>query len=161
MGAENVGTVALKAKSRAQAVTAPSPNAFAGKAKSPTQKELQSALGPSSTLWNCLVAGLTRDLALDGEDWHSSSAKHGWALRLQKKKRNIVYLGPRSGSFIAAFALGDKAVAVAKQSALPANVLKLIANAKRYAEGTAVRIPVDTPEDVEVVKVLARIKTEN
>jgi len=72
-----------------------------------------------------------------------------------------VYLGPRDGWFLAAFALGDRAVAAAKQSKLPAAVLKMIAEAKRYVEGTAVRIEVKEPSDVAVVKTLARIKVEN
>ena len=101
------------------------------------------------------------DLKLDTAEWHSSSVKLGWSLRLQVKKRNIVYLGPRGGCFLAAFALGDRAVAVARKSELPARVIKLIAEAKRYAEGTAVRIEVRDAADVHVVKLLARIKLEN
>ena len=77
------------------------------------------------------------------------------------KKRNIVYLSPREGWFMAAFALGDRAIAAALASDLPAYVLENIAGSKRYAEGTAVRIEVRTLEDVEIVKKLARIKIEN
>jgi hypothetical protein len=77
------------------------------------------------------------------------------------KKRNIVYLSPRSGSFMATFVLGDRAVAVARKSELPAHVLKMIAEAKRYGEGTPVRIEVSRAEDLAPVKILARIKVEN
>jgi hypothetical protein len=59
------------------------------------------------------------------------------------------------------FALGDKAVAAAKKSKLPSNILKIIAEAKRYAEGTAVRVEVHGEGDIESVKTLARIKMEN
>ena len=87
--------------------------------------------------------------------------KYGWSFRLQLKKRNIVYLGPRSGSFMASLVLGDKAIAAARKSNLPAYVLKMIAEAKRYGEGTPVRIEVSKPEDLGPVKILARIKVEN
>ena len=87
--------------------------------------------------------------------------KYGWSFRLQLKKRNIVYLGPRSGSFMASFVLGDKAIAVARKSKLPVHVLKMIAEAKRYGEGTPVRIEVSKPEDLGPVKILAKIKVEN
>jgi len=87
--------------------------------------------------------------------------KYGWSFRLQLKKRNIVYLGPRAGAFVAAFVLGDKAVAVARKSKLPAYVLKMIAEAKRYGEGTPVRIEVSKPADLEPVNILAKIKVEN
>jgi len=139
--------------------TAPAPtNAFAGQAHCPTEKAVQSALGASYALWNQLVRELKDDLKLDGEEWNSSGLKHGWSLRLQLKKRNIVYLGPRSGSFVAAFVLGDKALAIARKSELPAEVLKAISDAKRYAEGTPVRIEVSKPEDLATVNVLAAIK---
>jgi hypothetical protein len=138
-----------------------SSNAFAGHARRPTGKELASALGRTDSLWQELVAALKRDLKLDGEEWNTYSVKAGWSLRLQWKKRNIVYLGPRDGCFLASFVLGDKAVAAARQSELPPRVLKMIDEAKRYAEGTAVRIEVREAKDVTTVKMLAKIKLEN
>lgn len=135
-------------------------NAFAGHAKRPTESELASVLGGAKVLWHKLVAELKRDLKLDDEEWKSSSVKAGWLLRLQLKKRNIVYLGPRTGFFLASFVLGDKAIAAAGKSKLPRRVLK-IDEAKRYPEGTAVRIEVREAKDVDVVKTLAKIKLEN
>lgn len=153
--------MAVKTKSKARKQAAPvSPNAFAGQTERPTQKALESALGPSHALWKELVAELKRSLKLD-EDWHSSGGKYGWALRLQLKGRNIVYLGPRAGSFMAAFVLGDKAIAAVRKSDLPADLLKTIAETKRYGEGTPVRIEVKGQEDLNPVKVLAKIKVEN
>jgi len=40
-------------------------------------------------------------------------------------------------------------------------VLKIISEAKRYAEGTAVRIDVKSPTDLLIVKKLAGAKLEN
>jgi hypothetical protein len=148
----------VKAKKQSGAV---SQNAFAGQAERPTQKAVETALGQSHALWKQLVSELIDDLKLDGEEWNSSGVKYGWSLRLQLKKRNIVYLGPRCGSFMTSFVLGDKAVAVARKSKLPAYVLKMIAEAKRYGEGTPVRIEVSKPEDLGPVKILAKIKVEN
>ena len=62
---------------------------------------------------------------------------------------------------MAAFILGDKAVTAARKSKLPPDVLKIIDEAKRYAEGTAVRIEVHAAKDVNLVKTLAKIKAEN
>ena len=137
------------------------PNAFAGQKTKPSDAALASALGASLSLWNKLVSELKRELKIDTVEWHTASAKWGWSLRLQSKRRNIVYLGPREGCFLAAFALGDKAIAAARKNDLPDDVLKNIAGSKRYAEGTAVRIEVRTGDDVEVVKKLAKIKIAN
>lgn len=162
MGREDIGTMAVKSKIKTKKQSSSiSPNAFAGQTERPTQNALESVLGASYALWKKLVPELKAELKLDGEEWHSSGVKYGWALRLRLKKRNIVYLGPRAGCFLASFVLGDKAVAVARKSDLPAYVLKMIAEAKRYGEGTPVRIEVSKAEDLEPVKTLARIKVEN
>ncbi len=154
--------MAVKTKTKAKKSSGTvSLNAFAGREECPTQTEVEFALGASYPLWRQLVAELRNELGLDGEEWDSSGVKYGWSLRLQLKKRNIVYLGPRVGAFMAAFVLGDKAVAVARKSALPADVIKMIAETKRYGEGTPVRIEVSKPEHLEAVRVLARIKVEN
>ncbi|MGC1449019.1 MAG: DUF3788 family protein [Candidatus Sulfotelmatobacter sp.] len=136
-------------------------NAFVGQAKRPTERELASELELADALWRGLVADLKRDLILDAEEWNSYSVKAGWSLRLQSKKRNIVYLSPGAGCFLASFALGDKAVAAARTSALPSDIVKIIDEAKRYPEGTAVRIEVHDATDASIVKTLARIKIEN
>ena len=164
MGAEDTGRMALKMVSplKSKKKSAPaSQNAFAGQSEPPSQTAVQSILGDSYALWEQLVAGLKQELALDGEDWHSSGVKYGWALRLQSRKRNIVYLGPRIGSFTAAFVLSDKAIVAARKSELSAELLQAIAKTKRYGEGTPVRIEVKRLRDLEPVKILAKIKVEN
>jgi hypothetical protein len=153
-------TLRATSKPKKQSTTV-SQNAFAGQPSQPTQKAVEEALGLSYALWKKIISDLMNELRLDGQEWNSSGLKYGWALRLQRKTRNIVYLGPRAGSFMAAFVLGDRAVVVARKSELPAYVLTMIAEAKRYGEGTPVRIEVNSAEDLAPVKILARIKVEN
>ena len=74
-------------------------NAFAGQAKKPSEGAVASVLGPTLPLWRELVADLKRELKIDTAEWHSGAVKCGWSLRLQLKKRNIVYLAPCEGFF--------------------------------------------------------------
>lgn len=136
-------------------------NAFIDKPKMPTDAELTAALGPAKALWDQLLAGLTERCKIDVQEWNSYTRKAGWSLRLQHKRRNIVYLSPCRGCFRASFALGDRAVQAARESGLPASVIKIIGEAKRYAEGTAVRIEVKTAKDIAVVEKLAVAKLAN
>ncbi len=136
------------------------PNAFIGKTKQPTAAELKAQLGPAKAVWDQLLAELAKD-GIDLLEWNSYSPKAGWALRLKHLKRNILYLSPSRGCFMVSFALGDKAVQVARGSALPAHVIKVINEARRYAEGTAVRIDVHAAGDIAIIRELARIKLEN
>jgi hypothetical protein len=137
------------------------PNIFVGKAKKPSDSELAAELGPAKMLWDQVVTGLAKEQEIDTQEWNSYSKKAGWSLRLKHKERNIVYLSPHRACFTASFALSDKAVQAARESGLSPPVLKIIGEAKRYAEGTAVRIEVKTSKDLAVVKKLAAVKLEN
>ena len=137
------------------------PNAFIGQVTKPTDAELVAALGPAKSLWDQLLAGLAKKYNLTVHEWNSHSPKAGWSLRLKRKGRNILYLGPCPGAFRVAFVLGDKAVAAARQSDLPQSVIKIINTAKRYAEGTAVRLEIKAVKDITAVIHLAGIKLAN
>ena len=98
---------------------------------------------------------------MDAHEWNCYSPKAGWSLRVKRKARTIVWLGPREGSFIAAFILGDKAMQAARASKLPKRIVKVIDEASKYPEGTGFRVPMKTPKDIPVVKALAAIKIAN
>jgi len=134
------------------------PNAFIGRSKKPTDAELAAALGPKMALWDHLLAALAGEHQLTVREWNSYSPKAGWSLRLKHKKRNILYLSPCPGAFRVAFVLGDKAVAAARQSDLPQSIIRIINAAKRYPEGTAVRLEIKQAKDIGIVTRLAGIK---
>jgi hypothetical protein len=135
-------------------------NAFVGKTDAPNARELTSAIGPAKALWDQLVADLQQQYELN-QEWGSYSLKAGWSLRLKRKDRIIAYLVPLQGGFQAALVLGDRAVKIALQSKLPERVLKTIANAKRYGEGTGIRLTVENDTDLAAIGILAAIKIEN
>jgi hypothetical protein len=137
------------------------PNAFIDTSTKPTGAELAAELGPSKTLWDQLVADLANDSNVNIQEWKSVSRKYGWSLRLKLKQRNIVYLSPHRGCFTAVFILGDKAVTAAHGAGLPASVIRGLDEAKRYVEGTGVRIEVKGPKDIAIVKKLTAIKLQN
>jgi len=136
------------------------PNAFIGKTAPPTQNEIDTALGATADVWKQLLDWLAEQAVAD-QEWKSSSPKYGWSLRLKLKKRTIVYLAPCEGCFRAAFVLGDRAVAAARQSDLSKTTLKLLDEAPRYAEGTGVRLIVKATKDLASVRKLAAIKLAN
>jgi hypothetical protein len=138
-----------------------SPNAFIGKAEKPSAKEVAAALGASAKVWEQLVGWLAKEHGVSEEEWKSISPKYGWSLRLKLKKRTIVHLSPGKGSFRVAFVLGDRAVRAALQSDLPKNVVKLIEEAPRYAEGTGVRLEVKDGNNIAAIRKLAEVKLAN
>jgi hypothetical protein len=137
------------------------PNAFIGKTEQPSEDELADALGPAKALWDELIARLAAECNLVAREWNSSSPKHGWALRLKVKKRNIVYLAPCAGAVRVAFVLGDKAVEAARQSTLPRKTIRTIEEGKRYPEGTAIRMDAIGAKDIAAIVKLAAIKLQH
>ena len=137
------------------------PNAFIGKKEKPSAKDVAAALGASARVWEQLVGWLAKEHGVCEEEWKSISPKYGWSLRLKLKKRTIVHMSPCKGSFRVAFVLGDRAVKAALQSDLPKNVVKLIEDAPRYAEGTGVRLEVKDGNNMTAIHKLAEVKLAN
>jgi hypothetical protein len=135
--------------------------AFIGKLKKPTRADLTKALGPTKSLWDQLLAELADQFDLTDQEWISYSPKYGWSLRLKRKKRNILYLAPYPTSIYVAFILGDKAVKAACHSKLPKRVIKIIDAAKKYPEGTMIRLELKKHKDIDIVKKLTAIKLDN
>jgi len=136
-------------------------NAFIGKTRKPAEEELAAALGSAKAVWDRLIAELAEENGVDGREWNCYSIKAGWSLRLKKKKRTIVWLGPCMGSFRVAFILGEKAMKAARECALPERVMKILEEAPKYAEGTGVRIGVKGMKDIMFLKKLTEIKLAN
>jgi hypothetical protein len=135
------------------------PNAFIGKAQQPSPDDVAAALGPTAGIWNEFVAWMADNLGVATQEWKGVCAKkYGWSLTLQLKKRTIVHMAPCGGCFRVAFALGDKAVAAARQAKLPKKVLDALAEAPRYAEGTGLRLVIRKAADLAPARTLAQIK---
>src|SRR6476619_2043498 len=100
------------------------PNAFVGKKTKPTASELVKALGPAKVLWDQILNDLKKECPKS--EWSSYSVKAGWSLKLKKKDRTILYLGPLGGGFRVAFVFGDKAMRAAREAGLPKPVLKIL-----------------------------------
>ena len=136
-------------------------NAFIGRAEQPTEEELGAALGAAKPVWDRLLRELAEEHELVTREWNSYSPKAGWAMRLKRKARNIVYLSPGCGGFTVSFILGDRALAAARASRLPARLAQAMEGAQRYPEGTLIRLDVKSPKDLPGIKKLTAAKLEH
>jgi len=136
-------------------------NAFINKPEQPNEQELAVALGPAKPVWDQLLAELDREFGVNIHEWNCYSVKAGWSLRVKRKARTIVWLGPRANAFTVAFILGDKAMQAARQLTLPQRVAKAMNEAPKYAEGTGVRLTVKSSRDLPALKKLAVVKLAN
>jgi hypothetical protein len=123
-----------------------------------TNADLSQALGRARARWDGLLAALAKEHPEIAPEWHRSSVKAGWSLRVKLRGRTILYMIPGEGTFQAALVFGDKALAAIRAGGFPAPVLQLLSEARKYAEGTGIRLEVKTQKDIAVVVKLAAVK---
>ena len=134
---------------------------FDNKGEMPDEAALASALGKTHAHWAKIRAHLEREFDPIRSEWKFYGKKYGWTLKVQHKKRAILYLMPLDGGFQIAFVFGDRAVAAVEESAAPEPIKEQLRNARRYVEGRGLRLEVKSAKDVKTVKQLVRIKMAN
>lgn len=133
-------------------------SAFDDPGAAPTAAEVSRRLGGAASLFARLLEHLQKSHGPLVEVWRFAGPKFGWSLRVKRKERVVLYLTPQEGRFLVGVVLGEKAVAAARASALPAPVLALLEAAPRYAEGRGIRLAVGPGDDLSVVEALAALK---
>jgi hypothetical protein len=136
-------------------------NAFINKPEPPSDADVAAALGPAKAAWDQFLAGLAEELGVDVHEWKCHSPKWGWALRVKRKARTIVWLSPCESGFNVLFILGDKAIQAARQRKLPQRIVHALDAAPKYPEGTGIRLHVKTSREIGTLKKLAAIKLAN
>ena len=133
-------------------------NAFIGRIDQPQPEEIDTVLGKSAAAWHQLVQWLIEKESVTEQEWNSFSAKYCWSLKMKRKKRTIIYLGPSMGCFTAGLVLGPRAMTAARESGLPQQTRKILDEAPRYPEGTGVRIQVKASRELGPIRSLVKIK---
>jgi len=138
-------------------------SAFDDKGKEPAEAEVAAVLGAKAKgLWDDLRRRIAAAHAPLEEEWTFAGKSYGWSLRLKRKKRAVLYMTPWKGGFRVGLALGEKAVAAAKEGGgLPAEALEAIDEAPRYAEGRGLHWEVKTAKDIGIVEKIAAAKMAN
>jgi hypothetical protein len=136
-------------------------NAFIGHTAKPTSLEVATALGPSVAAWAQLIDWLAEVHGVLVHEWRSDAIRYGWSLRLRKKDRTIVYLGPCQGCFRVSFVLGARAMKVVRETNFSPAVTQAIAEAPHDAEGTGIRLIVHEAADLLPIRTLVEIKLAN
>jgi hypothetical protein len=136
-------------------------SAFDVKTKAPRASEVKKVLGRTSVHWDNLITHAESEYPPLQQTWSFSGAAWGWSLRLKQKKRTVLYMTPGKGYFMVGFVLGEKAVKAAHDSTLPSSILAAIDAARKYAEGSGIRLEIRRKKDLENVKQLAAIKMAN
>ncbi|MCP4724935.1 MAG: DUF3788 family protein [bacterium] len=134
---------------------------FTDKAKTPDEKTLLNVVGDKADLLEEILNYINNEYDNIKIEWKHYGQKYGWQMKIFMKKRNLLFLLPFENDFRIAFVLGDKAVAACEKSELPKELIETIKNERKYMEGRGVRVDVRSGEDVNIIKMLLKIKVEN
>ena len=134
---------------------------FTDKSKAPTEEDLASAIGDTISFWIELKNFTYGKYPKATEEWNHSGAKYGWNFRIKDKKRAIVYFLPREKFFKVGMNFGQKAFETILNSPVSDAIKLELENARVYAEGRGIRIPVNSEDDMEDIRKLIEIKITN
>ncbi len=127
----------------------------------PDESAMQTALADSYPLWKELKDFIIDNFPIISEEWKHYGAKSGWVKKVFSKKRNLMFFTPKDGYFRVAMVFGEKALKVIQDSDLPRSIIEELTNARKYAEGRAIRIETKSESDIENLKKLLIIKYDN
>lgn len=137
------------------------PRPFDDRTHLPAEPELGEVLGPVRGAWEDIKRSVSTLFPPVTERWVYGGKRYGWSLRLEHKKRGVLYLTPDRGFFRVGLAFGETAIRETLQSDLPAPVLEIVAGAPEAPEGRAVRMLVTSDEDARIAVRLAAFKMES
>jgi len=133
------------------------PSALDDATQTPDDAALADVLGDAKVCWDAILAHLDGVSGL-AREWRFYGAKHGWQLKVARRKRAVLYLIPERARFTAAFALKGDVLGALRASTLPAALVREIETARTFAEGRPARVVVTRAADVAVVLELVAIQ---
>jgi hypothetical protein len=134
---------------------------FEDKNHPPSEKDLSNVLGEVKTFWDDLKKHVMENYPPVVEDWKHYGKSSGWTMKLLRKKRNLFFSYPGNDEMTVVFVFGDRAVQAVEKSDIPAPIIEELKQARKYAEGRGIKIPVRNADDAEIIKKLIAIKIEN
>jgi Protein of unknown function (DUF3788) len=123
----------------------------------PVTSEVARTLGRARSAFERLAApgdGVTAE-------WRRYGKASPWTLKVIDGRRTLYYLTPEEAGFMVAVILGERATATALASNdIPEPIKQALRDARPYAEGRGIRVPVRESRDVAVIERLVAIKLD-
>lgn len=119
----------------------------------PTHDDALAPLGAARPLWDAYLARVGTVAPSAAVAWKDYTSGRRCVIRL--KGRNLAYLTPGEGSFLASTAISE----AADLAGLPRKLIAEIAAGPVYPEGRAARIRIDSAASLKTALALLAIKT--
>ncbi len=125
---------------------------FVDRSHPPDDARLAAVLGPAKACWDAVLAQVEAEREGVVPEWKFYGAKHGWQLKLVRKRRAFLYLIPYEGRFVAGMALSPAEVARLREARVPDALIEEIESAKASTEGRPARVEVRTADQLTTLR---------
>jgi hypothetical protein len=134
---------------------------LADKSIHPTDEIVFSIIGRNRIHWQKLVGGVRAKYPDAEELWKYYTDGHSWLFRIIHKKKTLFWVGVLKDTFRVTFYFGDKAEPLIQNSGIPAAMIKIFKDGKRYGKIRAISVKIQRAEDIGICLKLVdvRIKT--
>jgi hypothetical protein len=132
---------------------------FTDEKNHPNDRDLRKRLGQSYKLFEETIVTIQFDYEGILFEWKFSKSS-GWYLVGARKKRRLFYLFPKEKDFLWRMVFGDRSVEEIRKGSFSKYVLNMLADAKKYPEGTLLDFDKSNFKTEEMLKLL-RIKIEH
>jgi hypothetical protein len=119
---------------------------------------MAAMIGTMLPVWNELVVFLRANFLVEEDFKFMYGKNYGWALRFRVNGKFLTSLFPTKGGFTVQVNLTPQAVEQAIKMDIHPGILEVINNAHPYPEGRWCFIPVWTPQALEDIKQLIRLR---
>jgi hypothetical protein len=127
----------------------------------PNNETVENIMASSFSVWDEFQTYLQEICPAVSHEWKFYSQKAGWSLQFRDGKHSLFYFQPYMGFFILTFVFGEKAVAAIEAGGLPDKILDAVHTATKFIEGRNIRLEIRNRDDLENIKKLLKIKSEN
>jgi len=134
---------------------------FGEKAITPTNEMLAAALAERKIIWDMVTEHIENTYSKISGEWKFYSKSAGWSFVIKSEKRTLIYLIPTEDCIKTNFVFGERAVKVIEESDLPESLIKSVTEARAYMEGRSCMVDIVKVDDIEIIKKLLKIKSEN
>ena len=124
----------------------------------PDEEVLERHLSETKPVWDSFLAFIKEAHPSFATEWRYYKDGKRWLFKITKKKKTICWVSVFEGTFSTTFYFTDKVEELLKESDLNKEYLEQFANAKKYGKIRPLTVGILKPTDLEITKILIRIR---
>ncbi len=127
----------------------------------PAEEVLERHLGEVKPVWDSFLSFLEEAHPSFATEWRYYKDGGRWLFKVMKKKKTICWVSVAEGMFSTTCYFTDRVEELLRETDLTQEYLEKFANAKKYGKIRPLTIEILKPADLEMTKIIIRIREDN